>query len=176
MSFNLEGYTPEAVKEGSSFEPIKAKSLNCHFEYLRVGPIKNKDGETICDEVGKPMDFVDYKLVVDTNEDDNGKIVKNRSFWKKYNLDDERTSGKANKTPLQKLADALFTLGYEFSNKDELEKVCEELANKSVIVSAYYFPDSQDPDRKVQVHTLKDINPDDPNDGFAEETAEAPSF
>jgi hypothetical protein len=174
MSFNLEGYKPEAVKEGERTY-IKSKGLNCHFNYLRVGPIKNKDGETICDDVGKPMDFVDYELEIDTETDDQGNTVKGRKFWKKYNLDDEKTSGKANKTPVQKLADALFTLGYEFSNKEELEKVCAELVEKSVSVSAYYFDDKQDPDRKVQMHTLKMVNPDGP-DVWEEEKTEAPSF
>ena len=138
----LRDYTPEKVKDGR--EPIKGVFKDCIFNYIRV---EDYSGEI---EELKGSKVLRYEIEIKDEGEFEG-----RRFWKTYNLNSEIGSGKKNKTPVQKLRDSLFTLGYDFKSIEELEAVCEELVRQKVAVSAYHFKGTEGND--VQMHSLRSI-------------------
>lgn len=138
----LDGYIPEKIKDGR--DPIKGKFKSCIFNSIRV---EDYTGEV---EDLKGTKVLRYEIEIKDEGEHEG-----RRFWKNYYLGSEIGSGKKNKTPSQKLADALFTLGYSFKNMEELEAVCEELSKQTIAVSAYFF--TNDKKEEIQVHVLKAI-------------------
>jgi len=60
-----------------------------------------------------------------------------RKLWKRFNLDSTKAEGKTPKTPIQKLADQLFTVGLEFSNIETLNQACDKLVEMTIVVKAW---------------------------------------
>lgn len=131
--FNLEGYTPQKMKDG--FEPFKG-TFTCGVNYARIEDYSGDKEEL------KGSRFFRYELEVVSDNEFSG-----RRLWGSYNLDNEKS--------VKKLADALFTIGLEFKNEEELALVADKFVTLILTVKAWYFPSKDDPKEKVQMHLIK---------------------
>ena len=146
--FDLSGYKPEAVKD-NDFEVMTGKNNVCvvnssMIEKVEAG-VSKRDGESY-----EAYTRLRYELEVVSEK------FKKRKVWKSYNLDSVETSGKKQKTPIQKLADMFFTLGLEFSNPEQLAEANEKFAGMSLMVSFSKFK-PKDRDEPLQLHTIVGI-------------------
>jgi hypothetical protein len=135
---NLEGYTPEKVKE--DFGIIKA-TANARFNFFRI---EDYDGDI---EELKGTKVARYEVQII----DEGEFL-NRRLWKRFYLGSQKIDGKG-KSDVQKMADVLFTLGYEFKSQEELEKVLELVVENVISIRAWgWAPEGKD---AIQFHAIK---------------------
>lgn len=146
--FNLTGYKPEVVEEGS-FTPIKGKNFTCKINSSKIEKVEagSKDGR----EWGE-YTRLKYEMEI---TDDKGKGFVGRKVWKSFNLDSDVRSGKAQKTKLELLADSFFTIGLEFNNMEELEAANGKFAELYLDVSFSSF--KGDGDKDIQMHYLNGV-------------------
>lgn len=141
-NFDLSGYKPESP-ESSDFGAFKYQGP-CLVSSARIEEYTGNFDDY------KGCEFFNIELVVLEGENEG------RKLWGKYNLDAKDSvdkNGKAKKSPVKKLADQLFTLGLEFTDRDGLQKVAEDLVDMTVEVKAWYFKGSKGDN--VQQHVIK---------------------
>lgn len=143
---SLSGYTPEIPKDGGDFEPFKYE-----------GPVRvNK---AVISTVSDPKDATEYyplgcqKIDIEVEVIGDSEYAK-RKLWKRCNLDSE-TTDKKGKTPTMKLADQLFSAGFEFHDEDSLLAVCEQLVDSELLIKAW---SSKIGDRTLQLWNIKGLS------------------
>ena len=145
----LGQYKPEKIQDG--FGIIKG-TFACRFNSFRI---EAYDGD-FQDLVG--TEVVRYELEIITEGDNLG-----RRLWKRFYLGSQKPDGKG-KLDIQKLADVLFTLGFEFKTRDELMAVLEKAAELVVEVKAWgWTPKDKESglDKEpVQQHIIKGVATD----------------
>jgi len=160
MTFDLAGYKPEVVKD-NDFEVMTGKNNIC---IVNSAKIEQVDGGT-SERDGKEYDAYTrfrYELEVISEK------FHKRKVWKSYNLDSKERTGKKEKTPIEKLSDAFFTLGLEFSDMDSLEKAVEKFAEMELVVSFSKFTPKGEKEPR-QLHTIVGIAPANWEEGGEEE-------
>jgi hypothetical protein len=140
---NLGGYVPEKVKD-NDFGIIKT-TANCKFNFFRIEDYKGEIEELKGTKVAR------YEIQII----DEGEFL-NRKLWKRFYLGSKKTDKKG-KSDVQKMADVLFTLGYEFSSQEELEKVLELACENVVSVRAWGWKPEGEGKEAIQFHTIKGI-------------------
>lgn len=153
-----DGYKPELVTD--DFGAIIGKR-DCAVNWARWeeygGDKEELEGEQFRYEVE----------VLDGQENKGGRL------WYTANPKDKSTNSKG-KTKMERLADAFFTLGMEFKNKEELEKCAEKFCEMSVRVFAgEFFPDPTDKNNGIQWHKI--LGKADANAGRVEKKEKADS-
>lgn len=139
MFGSLDGYQPEKIKD--DFAIIKG-TFNARFNYFRVEQYDGDVPELQGTEVAK------YEIeIIDAGEH------LGRRFWKRFYLGSQKADGKG-KLDIQKLADVLFTLGFEFKNKEQLETSLAEVVNMTIKVRAWGWKPKPE-DEPIQQHTIK---------------------
>lgn len=142
MDFDLSNYKPEKVKD-NDFEVITGKGFICKVNSARIEDVDGGENDR-----GKYEAYTRLKYELEIISEKN----KSRRLWKSYNLSSKEKTGKAEKTPIQKLADAFFTIGLEFSNSEQLNAVVEKFAEMELVVSCSKFkPKGGD---TLQLHTI----------------------
>ncbi len=148
MDFDLSNYKPEKVKD-QDFEVITGKGFIC-----KVNSAKIEDVDAGSNDRGSYEGYTRFRYELEIISDKN----KGRRLWKSYNLSSTEKTGKANKTPVEKLADAFFTIGLEFSNSSVLEIAIEKFAEMEFVVSCSKFkPKGGD---IMQLHTMTAVAPE----------------
>ena len=148
-AFDLSGYTAEAPKDGG-FETFKYDGP-CQVNHARVVQ-STEASEFYKTPVGTDLWECELEVL-------QGEFAK-RKLWKRFNLGSEVAStGKVPKTPVQKLADQLFTLDLEFKNVEELNVCNSKLVDMTVMVKAYgtKLPGREE---KSQLFNFKGVAPD----------------
>lgn len=135
----LANYKPETPKD--DFGIIKG-TFNCRFNYFRVEKYEGEVTEL------QGTEIVKYELEVLDAGDNLG-----RRLWKRFYIGSQKVDKKG-KSDVQKLADVLFTLGFEFKNREELEKALEEVCNMTATVKAWGWKPDPEKDA-IQQHTIK---------------------
>ncbi|MCK9370571.1 hypothetical protein M0R04_11735 [Candidatus Dojkabacteria bacterium] len=136
----VKDYTPEKVKD-DSFGIIKG-TFNCRFNFFRI---EDYEGEI---EELKGTKVARYEIQII----DEGEFL-NRRLWKRFYLGSQKTDKKG-KSDAQKMADVLFTLGFEFKSREELDSVLELVIETVISVRAWgWTPDGKD--EAIQFHTIK---------------------
>ena len=136
---NLQGYAPEKIKD-SDFGIIKT-TANCRFNFFRI---EDYDGD-IVELQGTKVARYEIQII------DEGEFL-NRRLWKRFYLGSQKTDKKG-KSDAQKMADVLFTLGYEFKSQEELDSVLEQVINVVISVRAWgWTPEGRD---AIQFHAIK---------------------
>jgi len=156
MTFDLAGYKPEVVKD-NDFEVMTGKNNIC---IVNSAKIEDVDAGT-SERTGEDYDAytrLRYELEVVSEK------FKKRKVWKSYNLDSEERTGKAKKTPIEKLADAFFTIGLEFSDKATLETAIEKFAEMTLTVSFSKFTPKGEKEPR-QLHTIISVAPESWEEG-----------
>lgn len=146
--FDLSGYKPEAVKD-NDFEMMKGKGHICKVNSSIIEDVEagNRDGEPY-----EAYTRLKYELEVISEK------YRTRRAWKSINLDSEMRTGKAQKTPTEKLADIFFTVGLEFGDRASLEAANERFAEMNLMVSfSKWTPPGKD---ELQLHTVTGIAPE----------------
>lgn len=136
----LGDYTPEKIKD-DSFGIIKT-TANCRFNFFRI---EDYDGD-IVELQGTKVAKYEIQII------DEGEFL-NRRLWKRFYLGSQKPDKKG-KFDSQKMADLLFTLGYEFKSQEELDKVLELVVENIVSVRAWGWKPDKDKDA-MQMHTIK---------------------
>lgn len=95
----------------------------------------------------KGKEFFRYELQVLEGQKNAG-----RRLWKSVDPDATDTNAKG-KTRIQQLADALFTVGLEFSDKATLEEAAVKFVEMKLRVSCRYFT-PKDSDEAIQMHSI----------------------
>jgi len=137
----LKSYTPEKIKD-DSFGIIKT-TANCRFNFFRIEDYKGEIPELQGTKVAR------YELIII----DEGEFL-NRRLWKRFYLGSQKPDKKG-KFDSQKMADLLFTLGYEFKSQDELDKVLELVVENVVSVRAWGWTPEGEGREPIQFHTIK---------------------
>ncbi len=137
---SLQEYTPEKIKD-DSFGIIKG-TFNCRFNFFRI---ENYEGEI---EELKGTKVARYEIQII----DEGEFL-NRRLWKRFYLGSVKPDKKG-KFYSQKMADVLFTLGYEFKSQEELDKVLELVVENVISIRAWGWKPSEDKEA-IQFHTIK---------------------
>lgn len=136
---NLQGYTPEKIKD-SDFGIIKT-TANCRFNFFRI---EDYDGD-IAELQGTKVARYEIQII------DEGEFL-NRRLWKRFYLGSQKPDKKG-KLDSQKMADMLFTLGYEFKSQEELDKVLELVIDNVVLVRCWgWTPEGKE---AIQFHVIK---------------------
>jgi hypothetical protein len=130
--FDLKGYTPQKMTDG--FEPFKGK-FTCSVNYGRIEVYSGDDLEL----QGKESFRYELEVLNDAN-------FTGRRLWANFNLDDEKKT--------KKLRDIMFTLGVDFTNKEELETAALKFTAMLLSVKAWYFSSKENPDEKIQMHQI----------------------
>lgn len=156
--FSLSGYKAEVVKD-NDFEIITGKGFIC-----KVNSSKIEDVDAGSNDRGSYEAYTRLRYEIEIISDKN----KGRRLWKSYNLSSAETSGKKNKTPVQKLADAFFTIGLEFSDMDSLQVANEKFVDMLLVVSCSGFKPKGKSD-KIQLHTITGTTTEEAMDGLAPE-------
>ena len=137
---SLQEYTPEKIKD-DSFGIIKG-TFNCRFNFFRV---EDYDGDIVELQNTKVARY-EIQII------DEGEFL-NRRLWKRFYLGSQKTDKKG-KSDVQKMADVLFTLGYEFKTQEELDRVLETIIDNVISVRAWGWKPEPDKDA-IQFHTIK---------------------
>jgi len=141
--FDLAGYTPEKVKD-NDFELMKGKGHICKVNSSIIEEVEAGSNDRGSYEAYTRLK---YELEV-ISENYNARRV-----WKSVNITSTTGAGKADKTPVQKLADTFFGLGLEFSNTEQLNAANEKFAGMELVVSfSSWKPDGRD--EAMQLHTI----------------------
>lgn len=146
--FDLSGYKPEAVKD-NDFEMMKGKGHICKVNSSIIEDVEAGENDRGAYEAYTRLK---YELEVVSEK------YKARRVWKSVNLSSDERTGKAEKTPTEKLADTFFALGLEFSDMDGLKAANEKFAEMSLVVSfSKWTPPGKD---ELQLHTVTGIAPE----------------
>lgn len=140
---NLQSYTPEKIKD-EGFGIIKG-TFNCRFNFFRIEDYKGDIEELKGTQVAR------YELQII----DEGEFL-NRRMWKRYYLGSVKPDKKG-KFDSQKMADVLFTLGYEFKSQEELDAVLGLVVENVVSVRAWGWTPEGEGKEAIQFHTIKGI-------------------
>jgi len=136
----LQGYKPEKITDG--FAPFKFKG-SCLVNYCRIEDYQGEKPEF------EGHKFLRYELEVAQGQDNQG-----RRLWKSYNLNSQDQDAKG-KTPVQKLADLMFTLGMEFETEEQLQECCDKMVGMTLEVNAYYTEKFKNEDGDaIQLHRI----------------------
>jgi len=166
MSFDLAGYQPEVVKD-NDFEVMTGKNNICIVNSAKIEDVEAGERD------GREYDAytrLRYELEVISEK------FKKRKVWKSYNLDSQERTGKAKKTPIEKLADAFFTIGLEFSDAATLNAAIEKFAEMTLTVSFSKFTPKGEKEPR-QLHTIISVAPESwDTDAKPEDNAEAVKF
>lgn len=144
----LDGYKPEAPKEGSAGA----------FK----GEVVCKVNEAILKEYDMPEDspyynaeYVGTKSVSIELEVVKGEF-EGRRLWKRFLVDSDQADSKG-KTPIQKLADYLISADTKLTGTtdEEIKKALAEFSILTLNVKAYYFEGSDG--KEVQMHIIKGL-------------------
>jgi len=127
----LKDYQPQKISDG--FEILKG-TFDCTVNSARIEQYSGDRPEF------QGVEFFRYELEI-INEGNIGRRV-----WKSYNLNDE--------VQLKKLADQLFTLGFEFKSREELEKTAEEFVKINVKIRAWGWV-REEGQEAIQLHIIK---------------------
>jgi hypothetical protein len=137
---SLQEYIPEKIKD-DSFGIIKT-TANCRFNFFRI---EDYEGEI---EELKGTKVARYEIQII----DEGEFL-NRRLWKRFYLGSKK-SDKKGKSDAEKMADLLFTLGYEFKSQGELDKVLELVVENVISVRCWgWKPEGKD--EAIQFHAVK---------------------
>lgn len=139
---DLKGYTPEKVVD-NDFGIIKA-TANCKFNFFRIEEYKGEIEELKGTQVAR------YEIQII----DEGEFL-NRRLWKRFYLGSQKVDKKG-KSDAQKMADTLFSLGYEFKSRKELDAVLALVVENVISVRAWGWSPSPDKET-IQFHTIKGI-------------------
>jgi len=151
MAFDLSNYKPEKVKD-NDFEVMTGKNNICVVNSAKIEDVEGGTSDRTGEDY-EPYKRLRYELEVVSEK------FKKRKIWKSYNLDSVERTGKAKKTPTEKLADVFFTIGLEFSNLAELEKAVEKFAEMTLVVSFSKFTPKGEKEPR-QLHTLISVAPE----------------
>ena len=136
----LKGYTPEKIKD-DSFGIIKG-TFNCRFNFFRI---EDYDGDIVELQNTKVARY-EIQII------DEGEFL-NRRLWKRFYLGSQKPDKKG-KFDSQKMADLLFTLGYEFRSQEELDAVLGLVVENVISVRAWgWKPEGKD--EAIQFHAVK---------------------
>ena len=136
---SLQEYTPEKVKD-SDFGIIKV-TANARFNFFRI---EDYDGD-IVELQGTKVARYEIQII------DEGEFL-NRRLWKRFYLGSQKTDKKG-KSDAQKMADVLFTLGYEFKSQEELDAVLGLVVENVISVRCWgWAPEGKE---AIQFHVIK---------------------
>ena len=161
MAFDLSGYKPEVVKD-NYFEVMTGKNNICVVNSAKIEEVEAGERD------GREYDAytrLRYELEVISEK------FKKRKVWKSYNLDSTQKTGKKEKTPIEKLADAFFTIGLEFSDMATLESAIEKFAEMTLVVSFSKFTPKGEKEPR-QLHTIVSVAPESCEEGGGEDKKE----
>jgi hypothetical protein len=149
MAFDLAGYKPEVVKD-NDFEVMTGKNNICIVNSAKIEDVDagERDGRSY-----DAYTRLRYELEVVSEK------FRKRKVWKSYNIDSKEKSGKKEKTPIEKLADAFFTIGLEFSDVATLEKAIEKFSEMTLTVSFSKFTPKGEKEPR-QLHTIVSVAPE----------------
>lgn len=136
----LTGYTPEKIKD-EGFGIIKT-TANCRFNFFRI---EDYDGDVV-ELQGTKVARYEIQII------DEGEFL-NRRLWKRFYLGSFKPDKKI-KLDSQKMADLLFTLGYEFKSQEELDAVLGLVVENVISVRCWGWKPDKDKDA-MQMHTIK---------------------
>lgn len=166
MDFDLSNYKPEVVKD-NDFELITGKGYIC-----KVNSAKIEDVEAGSNDRGSYEGYTRFRYELEITSEKN----QTRRLWKSYNLSSKEKTGKAEKTPVEKLADAFFTIGLEFGNQEELGTCIEKFAEMELVVSCSNFTPKGKGQKPLQLHTITKTHDGSEEVAQASPTAEKVQF
>ena len=150
-SWDLKGYQREKIKD--DFEMMKGKGHICQVNSALIEDMpagtSQRDGK---EYEGYKRFGYELEVISET--------YKGRRVWKRYNLDSDEARGKEGKekTPREKLADIMFTVGLEFNSIDELQEILGAFANMKLSVSFGSIPaDRSSSGKDQQFHRIMGI-------------------
>jgi hypothetical protein len=145
MDFDLSNYKPEKVKD-NDFEVMTGKGYVCQVNSAKIEDVPAGENDR-----GSYEGYTRLRYELEIISEKN----KGRRLWKSYNLSSKEKTGKAEKTPVEKLADAFFTIGLEFGNQEQLEACIEKFADMELIVSCSKFKPKGG--EVLQLHTITGV-------------------
>jgi len=161
--FNLQGYTPEAPKEGADLEIMTGKGHTCKVNYSRVEVYpETRDQHWGSEEYWKEElighTFLRYELEVITTAPaivKKGKSYNGWKVWGSFDMNQEERFDDKAKLPREKVADRFSAVGLSFTDSAELVEANEKFVNMHLTVSFSNFPESRNSlGRDIQVHTI----------------------